>query len=103
MACYIFIGDLYEEEFKKMIISMARYYLFKKNGTLKSVAHRFDISESAVSRYFNNQLKLIDYNLYMKVRDKKAANIKRARQNIINYNKSKKKKHFCFCHIFGRL
>ena len=43
---------------------------------------------------------LEDYPLYMKVRDKKSANVKRSHQNIINYNNSKKKRHFCFWHIF---
>lgn len=60
-------------EKRALIIKMAKYYtcIFNKKVTLSGVATKFGVSRRTVSKYFNEDLPMIDSKLSEKV-DKKS-------------------------------
>ena len=78
---------------ERTVIKMAKYYVRKKNMTLKKLSDKFDVSLKTINNCFNNDLKFINPKLYGKVQGKKAENI-----NKVRFTKSKK----CLFGFFGK-
>ena len=76
-------------ELEKMVVKVAKEYLATKKATMSSVAEKFQISKTTVSKYLNNHLKNIDSDLWDKVQNKKSDNINRSRLNVIPKNTKK--------------
>lgn len=83
----------------RLIVRMAKYYVGTKKATYKVLSEKFAVGQRTISKYFNNDLKTIDIDLWEKVQEKKQANIKRGQQTIVNFmeKKCKKCKGACTC------
>ena len=68
-------------DFEKLITRMAINYL-DPNATMKSVAEKFKVSETTVSKYLNKILPMFDLELSISVQKKKAINIAKSKQNF---------------------
>lgn len=75
------------EELREKIIKMAKCYASTKNATFKSVAEKFEVSDTTAKKYLNILLKDIDFKLWIKVQKKKTGNIERTRQNFVKPQK----------------
>lgn len=74
-----FTPVLEDKEKCELIIKMAKWYtsLLHPFATMGDVAKKFDVTETSVSKYFNNFLPKLDGLLYDRVQKKKAFNKKR--------------------------
>ena len=69
-------------EMEKLVVKVAKAYLATKKATMKTVAEKFGVSESTVGKYLNKTLAEVDPELWVKVQEKKKANVARSHQNV---------------------
>ena len=56
-----------EEKIKKRVIKEAKY-MIKTNETIRQIAKKFNVSKSTVHKDFKDRLKLIDLDIYHKIK-----------------------------------
>ena len=66
--------DAYERKIAQL--RTAAIYYIEYKWSMKVVAENIGVGESTIRRWFNHDLKYIDYALYIRVQKKKAHNIK---------------------------
>lgn len=54
--------------FKKNKVLMEAIYILENNATIRDAAKYFNISKSSLHRHINKDLKMFDYELYLRIK-----------------------------------